>query len=120
MKVGQCHCKAVSWEMDIEKIESVLRCNCSFCTMRAAYMVSVPKEKLRVIKGEELLTKYQFHSKVAEHYFCSHCGIYTFHKKRSNPDEFGVNLGCIQGEDPNAKSYNIIHLDGQNHPKDAK
>ena len=118
MKVGQCHCKSIEWEIEIEEIKSVLKCNCTFCSQRAAYMVSVPKGGVRVIRGEENLGKYQYHTKVAEHFFCKTCGIYTFHKKRSNPDEFGVNLGCIVGEDPNEMSYEIIYLDGKNHPKD--
>jgi hypothetical protein len=34
---------------------------------------------------------------VAEHYFCKKCGVYTHHKRRSNPLEFGVNIACVEG-----------------------
>ena len=44
-------------------------------------MAIVGPGKLRVLKGEEYLSMYQFHSKVAKHFFCSICGIYTHHNQ---------------------------------------
>ena len=41
---------------------------------------------IEFLKGEEMLTKYQFGTMTAEHYFCSKCGIYTHHKRRSSPE----------------------------------
>jgi hypothetical protein len=32
-----------------------------------------------VTKSEEKLTLYQFNTNTAKHYFCSACGIYTYH-----------------------------------------
>ena len=48
-----------------------------------------------LLTGADALSKYQFGTDVAEHYFCKHCGIYTHHKPRSNPKIFRVNAGCI-------------------------
>ena len=31
---------------------------------------------------------------------CSVCGIYTHHRRRSNPRQFGVNAACIEGVSP--------------------
>jgi len=62
-------------------------------------MVGVPIENHRVVKGAEKLTLYQWNTKVAKHYFCSICGIYTHHQRRSNPRELGVNVGCLEGVD---------------------
>jgi hypothetical protein len=36
----------------------------------------------------------------AKHFFCSVCGIYAHHQRRSIPTEFGVNAGCIEGVNP--------------------
>ena len=47
------------------------------------------------MKGKEKLSLYQFHSKIAKHFFCSICGIYTHHNPRSNPAMTGFNVGCI-------------------------
>ncbi len=60
-------------------------------------MAGVPLDRLRVTSGEEHLTLYQWNMKIAKHYFCSKCGIYTHHQRRSNPNEFGFNVACIEG-----------------------
>ena len=36
----------------------------------------------------------------AKHYFCSRCGIYTHHQRRSNPQQYGVNVACLTGISP--------------------
>ena len=80
-------------------------------------MAGVPVSGLRVTKGADMLTLYQFNTKTAKHYFCSHCGIYTHHQRRSNPDQFGFNVGCLDGVDP-FELGEIITNDGVNHPSD--
>ncbi|MGY4629271.1 hypothetical protein ACVWY3_007027 [Bradyrhizobium sp. USDA 4486] len=35
-------------------------------------------------------------------FFCSRCGIYTFHRKRAAPDHFGVNVFCLEDFNPAA------------------
>jgi hypothetical protein len=51
-------------------------------------------------QGEELLSAYEWNTHRAKHFFCSRCGIYTFHRKRAAPDHFGVNVFCLEGFDP--------------------
>lgn len=63
-------------------------------------MTNVHESALEVTAGEEKLTLYQWNTRVARHYFCSVCGIYPFHKKRSMPDHFGVNVRCLDDFDP--------------------
>jgi hypothetical protein len=63
-------------------------------------MASVPLDALAVSRGEDNLSLYQWNSRVARHYFCRTCGIYTHHQRRSNPNEYGVNVACIEGLDP--------------------
>jgi len=43
-----------------------------------------------------------WNTKIAKHYFCSICGIYTHHQRRSVPTEYGFNLACIEGIDLSA------------------
>lgn len=116
-----CHCGAVELSLDIPKplAETARRCDCSFCRRRGAAAVSVPLNNLRVIKGGENLTLYQFNTHSAQHYFCKICGIYTHHKRRSNPNEYGVNLGALNGVNPRDLG-DIAWVDGVNHPSDAK
>jgi hypothetical protein len=63
-------------------------------------MASVPVDKLKIIKGEDKLTLYQWNTKTAKHYFCNICGIYTHHQRRKNPGEFGLNIACLEGVNP--------------------
>lgn len=66
---------------------------------RNALMVKAPEAALRIDRGEELLATYQWNSMRAEHHFCSRCGIYVFHRKRTAPDHFGINIFCLDGFD---------------------
>lgn len=63
-------------------------------------MASVSIEQLRVVKGEDKLSLYQWNTNQAKHYFCNVCGIYTHHQRRSTPNEYGFNVACIEGVDP--------------------
>jgi hypothetical protein len=71
-----------------------------------------------MVQGEADLSLYQFHTTDPDHYFCSVCGIYTHHKRRSNPNQYGINLGCLKGVDPNLIE-GIKTYDGANkHPSE--
>ena len=100
---GTCHCKAVQFEVELSNgFENLRRCNCSLCSRRGAVMASVPVDKLRIVRGEDKLSLYQWNTMQAKHFFCSVCGIYTHHQRRSNPSEYGFNVACISGVDISA------------------
>ena len=82
-------------------------------------MSMVENENFNISKGSESLKIYQFHSKVAKHFFCSVCGIYTHHNPRSNPSMTGFNIGCIDDFDSTELDEVTVN-DGQNHPLDKK
>lgn len=115
---ASCHCGAVHMELTLPHgLEEARRCNCSFCRMRGAIVASVPLAGLKITRGEEKLTLYQFNTQTAKHYFCSICGIYTHHQRRSKPNEFGFNVACLEGVNP-FDLGEIPVLDGVNHPAD--
>ena len=115
-----CHCGAVEAEVNIaEKFEKVMRCNCSICRRKGYLMAPIGDNDLKIAKGEDKLTLYQFHTKVAKHFFCSICGIFTHTRPRSNPNINMVNIACIDGVDP-FEYDNITVIDGNNHPLDQK
>ena len=74
---------------------------------------------IQVLQGKDALTLYQFNTQEAKHYFCSRCGIYTFHQRRSKPHEYGVNIACIEGMSP-FDFPEVPIYEGQIHPKDRK
>ena len=80
----------------------------------------VDPKNFKLTKGQDFLTLYQYHTKVAEHYFCSKCGIYTHSNPRSNHDKvYMLNVACIEGVKP-FELKNIVINDGTNHPLDKK
>ena len=86
--------------------------------MRGAVTVSAPLSGIEVIKGKDKLTEYRFNTGTAVHYFCSICGIYTFHQRRSNPDQYGVNVACIAGVSP-FDFAQVPVSEGVHHPSDG-
>jgi hypothetical protein len=99
---GQCHCGAVTFEVESEKpIETGLRCNCSICVRKGAVMSSdvYPEDALNIEAGDSL-GMYQLGDKTAKHYFCKKCGIYPFHETARFPGKLRVNLGCFDELEP--------------------
>ena len=118
MKKLTCHCGGVEIEVSLPNdLKNLIRCNCSICKKRSATMAKVGPNDFKIIKGKELLKLYQFHTKVAKHYFCSVCGIYTHHNPRSDPSGYGINVACLENVNP-FDLKDIPVNDGINHPLD--
>lgn len=115
---GACHCGAVRFTVTLtEGFASARRCTCSICRLRGAVAVTSTPEQFRIMQGEDKLATYRFNTRTAEHHFCSVCGIYTHHKRRSNPHQLGVNVACLEGVSPFDFSE-VVVLDGTRHPGD--
>ncbi|WP_192891534.1 GFA family protein [Vibrio bathopelagicus] len=113
-----CHCGAVELELSLPNgIEKPRRCDCSICRRKGAIVGSVALDGIKIVKGEEHLKLYQFNTNTAKHYFCSNCGIYTHHQRRSSPNEYGFNIGCLEGVNP-FYIGGVVTNDGVNHPAD--
>lgn len=115
---GSCHCGAVKFTAELpEGLAFARRCTCSICRMRGAVAVTSTHDGFRLMQGEDKLSTYRFNTMSAEHHFCTVCGIYTHHKRRSNPDELGVNVACLDGLSP-FDFKEVIVFDGSRHPAD--
>ena len=102
MKKLKCHCGEVEIQINLKKnIDKIMRCNCSICKRKGTMTTTINKEDLKIIKGENKIKTYQFNTNVAKHHFCSKCGIHTHNLRRSDPNTFGINLGCIDEIKPN-------------------
>lgn len=113
-----CHCRAVELELSLpDGIVDPRRCDCSICRRRGAIVASVPLSGIRIVRGQDILRLYQFNTGTAKHYFCDVCGIYTHHQRRSNPEQYGYNVGCLEGVNPFDLGP-IPTNDGVNHPAD--
>ena len=114
-----CHCGSVELELTLPNgIEDPRRCDCSLCRRKGAIVGVVDLSGIRIVKGTDTLKLYQFHSQTAKHYFCANCGIYTHHQRRPPANQYGFNIGCLEGVNP-FDLGDIVTYDGVNHPADS-
>jgi hypothetical protein len=115
-----CHCGAVVLELSLpDGIVDPRRCDCSMCRRKGTIVASVPLAGIRIVQGESHLALYRFNTGTAKHYFCSQCGIHTHHQRRSNPGQYGYNVGCLEGVNP-FELPDVPTNDGVNHPADRR
>jgi len=111
---GSCHCKAVEFTFESSEITTALQCNCSICRRKNALMLkqAISSDAFELIKGKEHLSRYQWGDKDVNHYFCKTCGIYPFHDLSFEPNQYRINLGCV--DNIALDSLEIIQFDGKN------
>jgi len=110
---GSCHCGAVRFTVAGD-ITEAYTCDCSLCSRKNALMANVHESRLAITAGEDRLALYQWNARIAKHHFCTVCGIYPFHRKRSMPDHYGVNLKCL--EDLDWKKLPVRAAEGESMP----
>jgi hypothetical protein len=115
---GACHCGGVRFTVRLPRELRGARCNCSICSMKGAVTIGAPADALEITAGEDLLTVYRFNTGVARHCFCSRCGTYTFHQRRSDPNSYGVNVACL-GLNPYHDFPDVVVIDGIHHARDT-
>jgi hypothetical protein len=111
-RAGGCHCEAVRFEVELADTVEAQYCNCSVCEKTGYVHVIVPESRFRLLSGQDKLSTYKFNTGVAEHLFCSTCGIKSFYRPRSNPDGWSVNARCL--DDPDSLDIRIEAFDGRN------
>ena len=108
---GGCHCGSVRFRVLINRFVAD-DCNCSICRKKGFLHLIVPPENFELLQGADSLTNYTFNTKVAQHTFCSVCGIHPFYRPRSHPDMIDVNLRCLDADI--IDRFTIRSFDGQN------
>src|SRR5690348_12233628 len=106
---GSCHCGRVRFRVTTANLH-LSDCNCSMCTMKGNLHLIVPLEEFELVQGQEVLTTYRFNTGVAEHHFCSVCGVHPFYVPRSDPDKMDVNARCL---DTDLTRFRITPFDGR-------
>ncbi len=110
---GGCHCGNVSYEVDIETLDSVMACNCSICSKRGWLLTFVPTANFRLLRGEGEQTEYQFNKMLIHHLFCKTCGTASYgHGSDGKGNEMvAINVRCLNGVD--LKALTINEYDGK-------
>lgn len=88
MHTGSCLCGQINYEVD-DTLEIALNCHCKFCRLaHGAEFVPVAlmtADKLRIVKGQNLLSKFEVASTESFRCFCSYCGTRLFnHNPKAN------------------------------------
>ena len=112
---GSCHCGAVRFEADLDLAQPTFRCNCSICRRTRFWPAVAREEGFRLLAGGEQLTRYLFHSRRNEHYFCRVCGVRPFGIGTETPigRMVGVNIGCLEGvSEEELARLPITYIDG--------
>jgi len=77
---GSCHCKAVTFEADIDLDQGTGKCNCTICWKKRAWTAGqLQAGDFRLLTGEDQLADYGKSGDWGEvhHRFCKVCGIAT-------------------------------------------
>lgn len=112
---GGCHCGRVRFEVMAPARIEVGDCNCSMCGKTGYLHLIVKKDRFKLLSGEDALTNYQFNTKTAKHFFCSHCGVRSFYVPRSHPDGYSVNARCL--DEGTVEGMTFRKVDGRNWEK---
>lgn len=105
---GSCHCGQVRFEADLE-LDHVRVCDCSICRRRGALLHRVAEDQLRLITPLDELSVYTFHTHTARDYFCPRCGILPFRRPRTAPEQWSINVRCLEGVDLDAIPVERLH-----------
>ena len=108
---GGCHCGAVRYRVMVRSHEAI-ECNCSVCAKKGFLHLIVPESDFKLLHGADAITTYTFGTHTAKHHFCSHCGIHSYYRPRSHPEQVDVNLRCLDGVD--LSDFPLSAFDGQN------
>ncbi|MGD1918838.1 MAG: GFA family protein [Pleurocapsa sp.] len=108
---GGCHCGTVRFQVLIDR-DIVYDCNCSICRKKGFLHLIVPPENFTLLQGRDNLTSYRFNTKIAEHTFCSICGIHSFYRPCSHPDMIDVNIRTLNRDI--ISSFKVQPFDGRN------
>ncbi len=81
---------------------------------KSIIMKSIPREAFVLGSSSDFLGEYVWNKKIAKHYFCNECGVYTHHIRRRDPEQISVNLMCV--DDILIPENTVINLiDGASH-----
>lgn len=112
---GGCHCGRVRFEVKAPARIEVTECNCSICAKAGYLHLIVPKERFKLVAGEDILTRYEFNTGTAKHLFCSVCGVKSFYVPRSHPHGYSVNARCL--DEGTVEAMDVVRKDGRDWEK---
>ena len=109
MITGHCECGRVSYEIDGD-INDLSHCNCSQCRRlhgaAFATYAGVARQDFRYVSGEASLKIYAS-SAGHDRVFCAECGSNIMVAIDSEPNEYYVSMGTVDGDPDCPPAYHI-------------
>jgi hypothetical protein len=99
---GSCHCKKVTFEVDLDLAAGTGRCNCTYCAKVRNWSAGVKPHEFRLLTGKDDLGDYT-RSPAGHHCFCKHCGVGTHtwgHVALIGGDYVSVRLAALADATP--------------------
>tara|TARA_B100000575_G_C22636100_1_gene392516 strand:+ start:200 stop:436 length:237 start_codon:yes stop_codon:yes gene_type:complete len=59
-------------------------------------MKPIDKKDFSLVGSSSNLNIYKWNKKIASHFFCNICGVYTHHIRRRDPSQISVNFMCVE------------------------
>ena len=116
---GNCHCRAVRFEVELDVSAGTGKCNCSICTKMRLWFARAKPEAFRLLAGEPELTDFRGNNEVAHHLFCKHCGVHAFEwvdvPNMTGGKYLNINVACLDGIDiDELMAAPVTYYDGRN------
>lgn len=71
-------------------------------------MVRTDDANFELLSPLDGLRLYTFNKNIAKHYFCPTCGIHAFHRPRSSPELWAINIRCLDGVDVSSVEPRLV------------
>ena len=82
---GGCHCGRVRFRAEVD-LDLMSHCSCSVCTKKGILHLGTDPATFQLLRGKNALTSYTFGTGVAQHTFCSQCGMPLTYPGRGDID----------------------------------
>jgi hypothetical protein len=103
---GSCHCKAVTFEAELDLSAGTGKCNCSYCAKVRNWSIGIKPAAFRLTSGKDQVGEYGFREASTNHHvFCTRCGVrlYTYgHVAEIGGDYVSVMLSVLDDLPPEA------------------
>jgi hypothetical protein len=113
---GGCHCGAVRFEADLDLDAGSGRCNCSICAKLRAWTIIVKPSDVRLVRGEQALTSYEWGAKISRRMFCERCGVHVYSRgylEEVGGDFCSVNVAALDLEPAELAAIPIRYSNGR-------
>ena len=61
-KIGNCHCRKVTYQVEIDLMRPVIECNCSHCQIKGLLLSFIPEKSFTLTDGKDAQTEYRFNT----------------------------------------------------------